>query len=611
MVLKWQIEHSKLAERELAKIIKELEKQSTLAKSLQPVPENILEFISKMKPMSEGNLRNLDITPFWKEIYQDPHPFKMILGGRQIYKSTYITDILTHEALTRPGAQLAYVTFSLKNLAAFSRQKLQGSFLQNPGLQKYLWKTSNIDEQSFRNGSRIYCTISINNYKNLEGKSLHHVILDESQEQPMHVAQKVIQTMVATKGDLTICGIGGESGSAYENFWNNSTQFEWVPNEPEWRSKLQFDEKGLVIGKYLEDLMTGKWVANNPNNTICHGYHIPQTMIPTNPITIDDAIKLYKVSPIFSIEYQKNENPDPSFYPNHIMGQFNRSMARPVTRNMVLQCMTPYKYIALLTLEEIAQYKRWFGNRIRISMGVDFGSGSSSSTVISIVIKWRLPNGERRYFLAFLDKRPAEDQLEQAKYIAKLFYYSDCDIGVGDLGYGANQIKMIQDGFINNDGREFSGAGSKKFIGCRTESNESITAPIFAEGQDEHGHRALMARIDKTYSIQRVIDLLNTKIVYTTTSGQTVSGPKFIIPYAKDYETDLLIKDFTGITRKDLEFGDAIDSRQKAKKEFNHPPDSVMSLVYAIVGAERKIIRTYLASTTDSEILDYEDFDYD
>ncbi|MDE2589836.1 MAG: phage terminase large subunit family protein, partial [Patescibacteria group bacterium] len=278
MTLHWQTEHNKLAARELAKIIKKFEEQNKSSKSLQPVPENILEFISKMKPMSEGNLRNLDITPFWKEIYQDPHPFKMILGGRQIYKSTYITDVLTHEALTRPGAQLAYVTFSLKNLASFSRQKLQGSFLQNPGLQKYLWKTSNIDEQSFRNGSRIYCTISINNYKNLEGKSLHHVILDESQEQPMHMAQKVIQTMVATKGKLTICGIGGESGSAYENFWNNSTQFEWIYDEPEWPKKLQHDEYGLVFGRYLEDLMTGKWVANNPNNTICHGYHIPQTM---------------------------------------------------------------------------------------------------------------------------------------------------------------------------------------------------------------------------------------------------------------------------------------------------------------------------------------------
>lgn len=611
MVLKWQTEHNKLAERELEKIIKDLQKQSKSAKSLPQVQENILEFIPKMKPMSEGNLRNLAITPFWTEIYQDPHPVKMILGGRQIYKSTYITDVLTYEALTRPGVQLAYVTFNNKSLAVFSRQKLHGSFLQNPGLMKYLWKTSNIDEQSFRNGSRIYCMISNNNFKNLEGKSLHHVILDESQEQPMHVAQKVIQTMAATKGELTMCGIGGESGSAYENFWNNSTQFEWVPDEPEWRSKLQFDEHGLVIGKYLEDLMTGKWIAQNPNNTICHGYHIPQTMIPTNPITMSDAINLYKVSPIFSIEYQKNENPDPSFYPNHIMGQFNRSMARPVTRNMVLQCMNSYQYIALLTWEEIAELKRIFGHTIRVSMGVDFGSGSSSSTVISIVIKWRLPNGERRYFLAFLDKRPAENQLEQAKLIAKLFHYSHCDIGVGDLGYGANQIKMIQDGFTDSNGGKFPGAGSKKFIGCRTESNESITAPIFAEDHDEHGQRAFMARIDKTYSIQRVIDLLNTKITYTTTSGQTVSGPKFIIPYAKKDETHFLIEDFTKLTRKDLEFGDVVDPRQRAKKEFNHPKDSVMSLVYAIVGAERKIMRTYFADAPEEKVLDGEDFDCD
>jgi len=44
------------------------------------------------------------------------------------------------------------------------------------------------------------------------------------------------------------------------------------------------------------------------------------------------------------------------------------------------------------------------------------------------------------------------------------------------------------------------------------------------------------------------------------------------------------LSDFTSITRKDLaEIEDIIieDSRQRAKKEFNHPRDSVMSIIYA------------------------------
>jgi hypothetical protein len=63
------------------------------------------------------------------------------------------------------------------------------------------------------------------------------------------------------------------------------------------------------------------------------------------------------------------------------------------------------------------------------------------------------------------------------------------------------------------------------------------------------------------------------------------SRAKLIIPSKKDYEIDFLLKDLFSITRKDLQNLEKVisDPRQRPRKEYNHPPDSVMALVYGIV----------------------------
>ncbi len=62
---------------------------------------------------------------------------------------------------------------------------------------------------------------------------------------------------------------------------------------------------------------------------------------------------------------------------------------------------------------------------------------------------------------------------------------------------------------------------------------------------------------------------------------------KLMIPMKKDWETDFLMSDMTDITRKDIDKEDdrsVDDPRQKAVKLFNHPRDSVMSIIYCLVG---------------------------
>jgi hypothetical protein len=248
----------------------------------------------------------------------------------------------------------------------------------------------------------------------------------------------------------------------------------------------------------------------------------------------------------------------------------------------------------LLKPFEIAQIKEQYGNKVKVSMGVDFGSGNPSQTVISIMIKWIVSpteenrNNSDRYQLAFIDVRPAENQLDQAEYINKLFKDANCDIGVGDLGYGAIQVKLIQEGGSNRvTGKLFDGVSSSKFYGARSIGDDTKPLLEFAKKVDEHGEVRESIRLDKTNSIQEFVDFLDEVALHPVTPlNENTQRPRFMIPYHPDHEEDVdfLIHDLTALTRKDLdkmEKGEGIDPRQKARKEFNHPKDSLMSLIYA------------------------------
>ncbi len=549
---------------------------------LPNLPNDIISWINVARPLVEGRPRTFLTIPFWLQIYLDSHNSKMIVGGRQIYKSTYITDVLAFNATSARNVQVGYVTYDQPNLTGFARQKLQiGTFSTNLILSQFpRTKTGNIGEISLKNDSTIYCMTDHNQYKHIEGKSLNHCILDEAQYQDIENLPKIRQAMMATKGSLTVCGIGGEQGSAYEQLWNQTDQREWIYDNKNWRDLLQFDSRGLIIDTYLKSALRGKWIIKKPENTLWHGYHLPQTIFATIPLSIEDAIHKYHVDPSYSLEYQQ-KNYTSSFYQSHSQGSFYKAQNRPITPEMVKNCMKEYRYLSLHSANEISMWKDTMKDDIKVSMGVDFGSGKTSDTVICILIHWRKSD---RIQLAYLDKRPSENQMDQAELICNLFKNSLCDIGIGDLGYAANQIKIIQDGGANRlSGALFEGVTNNKFFGCRTVDDKSNPLQIHHEKIDEHGDQSGRISIDKTRSIQKLIDLFD---VYSThPTNNSIKRTRFMIPLNpnKEYETDWLIDDLCSITRKTIE---TMDSRQNAKLEFNHPPDSAMAIIYALIGLE-------------------------
>jgi len=265
------------------------------------------------------------------------------------------------------------------------------------------------------------------------------------------------------------------------------------------------------------------------------------------------------------------------------MGEFYKAERRPITPEMVEACYL--RYITLLTPLEVKNLKEVYGNEIIILGGVDYGSGpSGSQTIASVIIYWKKSN---RYQLAHIDPRPQEHQLDQARYLAEMFNSYSLDFGVGDYGYGQIQVKVMQDGGRDSKDIKFEGLGKRRFVGCRTLGDETKPQQKFSEEVDEHGTQLGRIQIDKTTTIQNFVDFIGTYVAHPTRpNDQQWKRTQFIIPYGREFETDWLMADFVSITRKDLEKDPDVtkeDPRQRAKKEFNHPPDSVMSIIYCLV----------------------------
>ena len=574
------------------------------SEELPALPIDPLKWIEETRPIVEGRPRNFLTAPFWEEIYRDNQPNKFIMGGRQIFKSTYTTDILANETTSLAGSQVCYVTFDEISRASFSRQKLQfGTFEQNKILKKYPRNyLGNVGEISLKNGSVIYATTDHNQYKHVEGKSLDHVMLDEAQYQDIENFDRVTLTMSQTKGKVTVLGIGGESGSPYEELWERTDKRVWVYDDMDWRSKLQFgmvkdhrgkSKKGLIIGDYLKEILRGHWEITNPRATHWHGYWLPQHIFPTIPLTIESCINDYDDDPQYCVEYRR-KHMTRSLYTSHVLGKFYKAERRPINRAMIENCQKHYNYLQKLSPEQIGDLKETYGNNILVCMGVDFGSGSPSQTVIAVFIIWKIKDSDKvqaslnRVQLALLEPRPGENQLDQAEYINWMFKTAKCDIGIGDLGYGANQVMLIQDGGANRkSGVMYSGVGSNKFYGARTIGDPTKPILEFQKKLDEHGEQRESLKVDKTTIIQEFVDFLEDYVPHPNNPfEEEYQRPRFMIPNHPDSreQLDYIYHDWTSLVRTDLPDtleDDEVDKKQKKVKTFSHPADSLVACVLA------------------------------
>lgn len=568
--------------------LKKLEAEKT--ETITAYPDNILDWITQYRPFIGKTPQSFLLAPFWRQVLLDEHMDISCACGRQTRKSTNACNILAFHSTVKDGVELSYIVDSEERKSTFSEKRLrQDTFMSNPKLAALLPSLqANINRIRLLNGNMIYCLTDHRQYSHVEGKSNHVVVADEIQKQESQFFSVVNQTLTETHGRVYRFGIGGEAGSPWQNHWDQTDQHEWFYDNENWRDELTFSELGHINNSQadLEKILAGKWIATKPENTIFRGYHMPQRIFPTIPLTIKDAIEKYKVHPSISIEYRKAHDPLSIFLP-HVEGAFYKSIRRPITFEMVRFC---YDYTqCLLAPEQIAMLKKQYKNEIRIVMGIDWGSSpTKSQTACAVLIHWRKLN---RYQLAHLEIAPEEDVTISAVKFVKTFQDFKCDYCIADLGYGRSAVTLMQDGGHDVLGNTCIGLTRGKVMGCWTTGGDTSDTLAKKQESDIEGIKQLPhITITKNETVQAFVDLIAQKITMSIDDKQ-IEKSKFIIPMLNEYETDMLIHDFCSITRKDIDQENegirVDDPRKVAKREFNHPPDTAMAIMYAMEADKR------------------------
>ena len=89
------------------------------------LPKNIMDWINIARSIVEGKKRSFIAFPFWNNIYSDHTGRIFVLAGRQVFKSTWLTDILAYNSTTNNGITSVYVTHDELSLSGFSNQKFR------------------------------------------------------------------------------------------------------------------------------------------------------------------------------------------------------------------------------------------------------------------------------------------------------------------------------------------------------------------------------------------------------------------------------------------------------------------------------------------------------
>ena len=407
----------------------------------------------KLRPFSFAERRYL------APIYNSDSKRRLLLAGRQVEKSTLLGNLILTYASTIPMFRALYVAPSSIQTKQFSRDRLADSIEASPVLQTYTNKRllANILEKKFINGSKIILRFAFLNADRVRGNSADLILLDEVQDILLDNIPVIEESASHSEYKLFLySGTPKSLDNPLEGFWSHlSTQNEWVvpcrrhglPKDPgSWHWNILREDnigKGELIcdkcGKkiYAAD-PDAKWVSMNPNPKTpdpYEGYRIPQLMVPW--IDMNDIV------------YKQTNYPRVQFY-NEVLGRSFDSGLRPLTTTDIQKNCN--HELSMTHFREVIPYSSQFP----VFMGIDWGSGESSYTVVTL--GGYMPWAPEKFTIFWakryvgLESEP-KFQIQEIKELIEDFNvrYVGTDYGGGFWPndnlirkYGSNKIKQYQ-----------------------------------------------------------------------------------------------------------------------------------------------------------------------
>jgi hypothetical protein len=356
------------------------------------VKEKDVQFQLKFKPSQfterliwiDGHPFNHDggfkSRPYLHQMYDVNHKRLLLKCARQVEKSTTLGNRILTMSILNPHFRTMYITPTELQARKFERERLNKPLTTSPGLKNFAdgMLLNNIMFKEFYNHASITLGSVFHSPDRVRGTPADFIQLDEFQDIISDHIPVIEESLSHSKKEYRYfwgAGTPKTMDNPLEIYWDRfSTQTEWtVPCER--HSSIHWNILGIKsIGKdgIVCDIChlpifaaAGKWQITGDPDAQFHGYRIPQLMVPwLEWANIQDRLKRY---------------PTDKFY-NEVLGVSYDSGTRPLTRGDLESCCTPG-----LQMDEASLRRLISQHRIPLFMGIDYGTGDVSYTVVTII----------------------------------------------------------------------------------------------------------------------------------------------------------------------------------------------------------------------------------
>lgn len=367
----------------------------------------------------------------------------MIMSGRQVEKSTTNSTKMATLTLLKPHFKALYFAPLTSQVKEFSKERIgkiyeysQNQVVKNNFIGKH--DSQAVYFKEFSNGSVNYFKHCYGLGDNIRGITVNGIWGDEIQD--IHIDAipviKECQSHALEAGARTritwFTGTPKTFSNTIQQYWDMSTQNEWIVRCPHCGSYQIMGITNLEPTRFVcrkckmdlprEAIFNGLWYPLQPDKRL-KGYRISQLMVPwIDPVDI----------------WNKYETYSPDKFHNEVLGRSYENASKPF--NTLL--------LAEISNNEFKLYSRAegeFANR-KIFMGIDWGTGDRSYTVVAIYSR----NSDGKFQLLYIKRYENGKEVEpdwQLRHICNLMNIFKVTFCIVDWGFGYTQYKKMRNIF--------------------------------------------------------------------------------------------------------------------------------------------------------------------
>ena len=418
------------------------------------IPKKPLSVIAERWLLLDGKPFLLHDWPMHRAFYDGRYRRTLLKTGRQVAKSTTLSNFSIIECAVLPHFKTMFVSPSKEQTVRFSNSRVSKTMTYSPVIKDGFLHPDlsyRMGHKQFRNGAEMYFTYACDDPDRLRGISSDRNMYDEVQDILFDPVIIVGNECMAESnyGYETYAGTPKTMENTIQYLWDMSSQTEWVMLCEACGCYQYIDDehsigkKGPICvkcGGYLNPF-SGKWVDLNPPNPLKYpdstqqlkGFHISQLIMPKNvPKAMENRDLQEREAALkrWNRILRKYEESPPSLFRNEVLGVSDAVGSRMISLEELQE---------LCVGRELRQYPEHnaFPGVTGIVAGVDWSGGGTSGVSRTVLWLWGLRPSDQKLVCVFYKVYPGKNPVHAVEEIADICDKYQVSFVIGDAGEGA------------------------------------------------------------------------------------------------------------------------------------------------------------------------------